>query len=169
MIKKENNFWKTSKLLHLIYKVILITLFTFISSISYAELVKPNNGIEPFQVVKIQLRSLKQNDKPKKDNGIEQAWEFAHPNNQKNTGPLERFKLMIKGKSYGALLNHLDHRVVEINSSDLMALFEVTVLDKDKAYYKFNWTVEKYTAEGPLKGCWLTTMVSAPMPLGSSI
>ena len=169
MIKKENNFWKTSKLRPLIYKVILITLFTFISSISYAELVKPNNGIEPFQVVKIQLRGLKQNDKPKKDNGIEQTWEFAHPNNQKNTGPLEKFKTMLKGKSYGMLLNHLDHKVVEIKSTDLTALFEVTVLDKNKAYYKFNWTVEKYTAEGPLKGCWLTTMVSAPMPLGSSI
>ena len=167
MIKKENNFWKTSKLQHLIYKVILITLFT--SSISYAELVKPNNGIEPFLVVQIQLRSLKQNDNPKKDNGIEQTWEFAHPNNQKNTGPLERFKTMIKGKSYGMLLNHLDHKVVEIKLTDSTALFEVTVLDKDKTYYKFKWTVEKYTAEGPLKGCWLTTMVSAPMPLGSSI
>ena len=166
-MKKENNFWKTSKIQHLIYRVILITLFT--SSISYAELVKPNNGIEPFLVVQIQLRSLKQNDNPKKDNGIEQTWEFAHPNNQKNTGPLERFKTMIKGKSYGMLLDHLDHKVVEIKITDLTALFEVTVLDKDKAYYKFNWTVEKYTAEGPLKGCWLTTMVSAPRPLGSSI
>ena len=167
MIKKENNFWKTSKLQHLIYKVILITLFT--SSISYAELVKPNNGIEPFLVVQIQLRSLKQNDNPKKDNGIEQTWEFAHPNNQKNTGPFDRFKTMIKGKSYGMLLNHLDHKVVEVKSTDSTALFEVTVLDKNKTYYKFNWTVEKYTAEGPLNGCWLTTMVSAPTSLGSSI
>ena len=166
-MKKESNFWKTSKIQHLIYRVILITLLN--SSISYAELVKPNNGIEPFLVVQIQLRSLKQNDNPKKDNGIEQTWEFAHPNNQKNTGPLERFKTMIKGKSYGILLNHLDHKVVEIKSNDLKAFFEVTVLDKDKAYYKFNWTVEKYTAEGPLKGCWLTTMVTAPTPLGSSI
>ena len=167
MIKKENNFWKTSEQLHKIYKVILITLF--LTSPSFAELVKPNNGIEPYQVVKIQLRSLKQNDNPKKDNGIKQTWEFAHPNNQKNTGPLDRFKTMIKGKSYAMLLNHLDHKVVEIKSTDLTALFEVTVLDKDKAYYKFNWTVEKYTAEGPLNGCWLTTMVSAPRPLGSSI
>ena len=156
-----------SKLRLLTYKIILVILFT--TSTSYAELVKPNNGIEPFQVVKIQLRGLKQNDNPKKDNGIEQTWEFAHPNNQKNTGPLERFKVMIKGKSYGVLLNHLDHKVVEINSNDLKAFFEVTVLDKDKVYYKFNWTVEKYTAEGPLEGCWLTTMVSAPKPLGSSI
>jgi hypothetical protein len=76
---------------------------------------------------------------------------------------------MIKGKSYVMLLNHLDHKVVEIKSSDLTALFEVTVLDRDKVYYKFKWSVEKYIKEGPLKDCWLTTMVSAPMPLGSSI
>ena len=167
MIKKEKNFWKTSKRLLVIYKVILITLFT--ASVSYAELVKPNNGIEPFQVVKIQLRSLKQNDNPTKDNGIEQTWEFAHPNNQKNTGPLERFKAMIKGKSYEMLLNHLDHKVVEIKSDDLTALFEVTVLDKNKVYYKFNWQVEKYSKDGSLKDCWLTTIVSAPIPLGSSV
>tara|TARA_B110000444_G_scaffold68507_1_gene64383 strand:- start:28 stop:531 length:504 start_codon:yes stop_codon:yes gene_type:complete len=167
VIKKEKSFWMTSKQLLVIYKVILITLFT--SSVSYAELVKPNNGIEPIQVVKIQLRSLKQNDKPKKDNGIKQTWEFAHPSNQKNTGPLDRFKTMIKGKSYVMLLNHLDHKVVEIKSSDLTALFEVTVLDKDKVYYKFNWTVEKYIKDGPLKDCWLTTMVSTPVSLGSSI
>ena len=162
-----NNFLTKYKKLFLVCNLFLIIFF--FSTISYADLVKPNNGIEPYQVVKIQLRSLKQNDNPKKDNGIEQTWEFAHPNNQKNTGPLDRFKAMIKGKSYAMLLNHLDHKVVEIKITDLTALFEVTVLDKDKAYYKFNWTVEKYTAEGPLKGCWLTTMVSAPRPLGSSI
>ena len=39
---------------------------------------------------------------------------------------------MIKGKSYVMLLNHLDHKVVEIKSDDLTALFEVTVLDRDK-------------------------------------
>ena len=149
-----------------IYFLIISFLITLNAN---AELIKPNNGIEPYQVVKIQLRSLKKNDDPKKDNGIEQTWEFAHPNNQKNTGPLHRFKTIIKGKSYRMLLNHLDHKVIEVKSTDLTALFEVTILDKDKAYYKFNWTVEKYIADGPLKGCWLTTMVSAPMPLGSSI
>ena len=53
------------------------------------------------------------------------------------------------------LLNHLDHKVVEIKSDDLTALFEVTVLDKDKVYYKFKWAVEKYIKDGPLKDCWL--------------
>ena len=156
-----------------LYGVIYLILIFFFAIMfivtAKADLIKPNNGIEPYQVVKIQLRSLMNNDEPKKDNGIEQTWEFAHPNNQKNTGPLDRFKIMIKGKSYGILLNHLDHKVIEIKSTDLAALFEVTVLDKEKAYYKFKWTVEKYTEDGPLNGCWLTSMVSAPVPLGSSI
>ena len=162
------NFFKLS-FYGLIYLVIILFFAVMFIVTAKAELIKPNNNIEPYQVVKIQLRSLKQNDKPRKDNGIEQTWEFAHPNNQKNTGPLNRFKLMIKGKSYEMLLNHLDHKVVEIKSDDSTALFEVIVLDQNKAYYKFNWQVEKYAKEGYLKGCWLTTFVSAPMPLGSSI
>ena len=47
--------------------------------------------------------------------------------------------------------------------------FEVIILANDKNYYKFQWIVEKYYNDGALKDCWLTTMVSAPMPLGSSI
>ena len=45
----------------------------------------------------------------------------------------------------------------------------VIILDQNKIYHKFNWQVEKYTMDGPLKDCWLTTMVSSPIPLGSSI
>jgi hypothetical protein len=167
MIRKLLNFINIVKNQFVITGIFLVILFTAMEA--HAELIRPNSTIEPYQVVKIQLRSLKQNDNPKKDNGIEQTWEFAHPNNQKNTGPLDRFKTMIKGKSYVMLLNHLDHKVVEIKSDDLTALFEVTVLDRDKVYYKFKWAVEKYIKEGPLKDCWLTTMVSAPMPLGSSV
>ena len=152
-----------------LYLVIIFFLAIMFIVTAKAELIKPNNIIEPYQVVKIQLRSLKQNDSPSKDTGIEQTWKFSHPDNQKNTGPLEKFKLMIKGKSYEMLLNHLDHKVVEVESADLSVLFEVTVLDQNKAYFKFNWQVEKYTKEGPLNGCWLTTIVSTPMPLGLSI
>ena len=134
-----------------------------------ADLVKPNNGIEPYQVVKIKLRGLMNNDNPYKDVGIEQTWEFAHPNNQKYTGPLEKFKSMLKGNDYSMLLNHSDHEVVEIFISENVATYEVTVLDVEKKYYKFKWQVEKFNKEGPLKDCWLTTAVSQPISLGSSI
>ena len=110
-----------------------------------------------------------ENDNPKMDSGIEQTWEFAHPENQKYTGPLENFKKMLKGDSYSMLIDHLDHEVAEVYNNDKLATFEVTVLDKDKKYYKFKWQVEKYLGEGPLNNCWLTTAVSQPVSTGSSI
>jgi hypothetical protein len=151
----------------ILFKVLFVLLFT--TNFAQAEIVKPNNGIEPYQVVKIQLRGLMENDNPKMDSGIEQTWEFAHPENQKYTGPLENFKKMLKGDSYSMLINHLDHEVIEVYNNDKLATFEVTVLDKDKKYYKFKWQVEKYLGEGPLNNCWLTTAVSQPVSTGSSI
>tara|TARA_B110000037_G_C16891111_1_gene412210 strand:+ start:98 stop:556 length:459 start_codon:yes stop_codon:yes gene_type:complete len=150
-------------------KLFFLLIFIFDLQILSAEIIKPNKNIEPFQVVKIQLKSLQKNDSPSLDTGIEQTWEFAHPSNKEITGPLDRFKIMLKGKSYKILLDHLDHEVIQENLTNSVALFEVRILGEDKSYYKFKWQVEKYRNEGPLKDCWLTTMVSSPMPLGSSI
>ena len=167
MIKKESSSSKTSKKLHLIYSVAIIFLLNL--SISKAELQTPNNMILPAEVIKIQLIGLMNNDEKFKDSGIEQTWNFAHPENKKNTGPLPNFKMMIKSKSYQMLLNHLSHTITDVGSGDKWAQFEVIILDKEKIYHKFNWQVEKYIDEGPLKDCWLTTMVSSPIPSGSSI
>ena len=155
------------KKLHLTFSVVLF----FFLNISFlkADLLIPNNSILPAEVIKIQLDALMNNDSEFKDSGIEQTWNFAHPNNKKNTGPLPNFKMMIKGNSYQMLLNHLSHTITEIGSSDKWAQFEVVILDNEKIYHKFNWQVEKFTMDGPLQGCWLTTVVSSPIPLGSSI
>ena len=147
--------------------VILISLL--LTNFAKADLIKPNSGIEPIQVVKIQLRGLKNNDQLYKDGGIEQTWEFAHPKNRKFTGPLTKFKSMIKGDDFSMLLNHKEHKVKEVFSSDDVATFEVIVLNSDKEYFKFKWQVEKFKKEGTLKNCWLTTAVSSPISIGSSI
>ena len=76
---------------------------------------------------------------------------------------------MIKGKSYKVLLNHLDHKIIQLKLTKSIALYEVIILDEKKLYFKLNWQVEKYTKDGPLKNCWLTVMVSDPILLGSSI
>ena len=151
----------------LIFKVLILFLISI--SISKAELLKPNNKIEPSEVVKIQLIGLQKNDQGYKDSGIEQTWNFAHPNNKKVTGPLGNFKRMIKGDTYQMMINHLSHTITQLGMEDNWAQFEVVILDKNKIYHKFNWQVEKYTLDGALKDCWLTTMVSNPIPLGSSI
>ena len=155
------------KKLHLTFSFIL---FYFSTTVTLnAELINPSSLIKPKEVVRIQLTGLMNNDNQFQDSGIEQTWNFAHPDNKKNTGPLPNFKIMIKGRSYQMLLNHLSHTITEVGSSDKWAQFEVIILDSEKIYHKFNWQVEKYTGEGPLKDCWLTTMVSSPIALGSSI
>ena len=155
------------KKLLLTFSVALIFFCNF--SFTKADLLIPDNSILPSKVIKIQLDALMNNDKEFEDSGIEQTWNFAHPNNKRNTGPLPNFKMMIKGNSYQMLLNHLSHTITELGSSDNWAQFEVVILDKDKIYHKFNWQVEKFTLEGPLQDCWLTTVVTNPIPLGSSI
>ena len=155
------------KKLQIIFK---ITIF-FLASISNsnAELINPNSAISAKEVVRIQLSGLQKNDFKYKDSGIEQTWNFAHPSNKMVTGPLSKFKRMIKGDSYQMMIDHLSHTITELGSSDKWAQFEVIILDKNKIYHKFDWQVEKYTLDGVLKDCWLTTMVSNPIPLGSSI
>ena len=150
-----------------IFKVLILLLIS--STCSNAELLNPNSNIKPTEVIKIQLNGLQKNDSKFKDSGIEQTWNFAHPNNKRVTGPLSKFKMMLKSDSYGMMINHLSHTITEVGSSDKWAQFEVIILDKNKIYHKFNWQVEKYTLDGSLKDCWLTTMVSSPIPLGSSI
>ena len=156
-----------SKKLRLTFSIVL--LFFLNTTFLKADLLSPDRSILPTQVVKIQLVALMNNDSKFKDSGIEQTWNFAHPNNKKNTGPLPNFKMMIKGNSYQMLLNHLSHTITKVSSGDKWAQFEVIILDKEKIYHKFNWQVEKYSPEGPLKDCWLTTMVSNLISLGSSI
>ena len=149
---------------------ILFFLITFIYfNSSFADVLKPSVNIDPKQVVVIQLNALMKNDSPYKDRGIEQTWEFAHPNNQRMTGPLDRFKRMLIGASYSMLIDHKENTVTEIYKSSTMATYEVVVLDKDKQYFKFKWKVEKNNKEGNLLDCWLTTAVSQPIPMGSSI
>ena len=155
------------KRLPIIFKVLILFLITI--SVSKAEILKPNRNINPKEVVKIQLTGLQKNDFNFKDSGIEQTWNFAHPNNKKVTGPLSNFKRMIKGDAYQMMINHLSHTITQLGSTDKWAQFEVIILDKNKIYHKFNWQVEKYTEDGELKDCWLTSMVSNPIPLGSSI
>ena len=146
-----------------------LVLFFILISISKAEILKPNSNIKPSEVVKIQLLGLQKNNDVFEDSGIEQTWNFAHPNNKKATGPLDKFKLMIKSNNYQMLINHISHTITQLRGGDNWVQFEVIILDKNKIYHKFNWQVEKYNEDGPLKDCWLTTMVSSPVSLGSSI
>ena len=90
----------------------IIFLFFIFTNISIADLIKPSSDLKPFDVLMIQLNSLKNNNNPYKDAGIEQTWEFAHPFNKASTGPLGKFKQMIYSDSYKILISHKNSKTI---------------------------------------------------------
>ena len=60
------------------------------------DLILPSTKLTGYQVLVLQLQSLKNNTKLGNDRGIEQVFIFAHPENKKITGPIKNFKKMIK-------------------------------------------------------------------------
>ena len=147
----------------------LIFFFFLFTNIANADLIKPNTNLKPFEVLMIQLNSLKNNNNPYKDAGIEQTWEFAHPINKTSTGPLKKFKQMIYSNSYKILISHENNDVITLKKAPNKLVYKVYVLSKDKKKYYYIWQIERVKQEGKFKDCWMTTGVSDPMYLGEII
>ena len=109
-----------------------ILFFFLLTNMSSADLFKPNTTLKPIDVLTIQLNSLKNNNIPYKDAGIEQTWEFAHPKNKKVTGPLEKFKKMIYSENYKLLIGHENYEIIVLNESKNMFVYKVYILSKNK-------------------------------------
>ena len=146
----------------------IVFFFIFIN-LSKADLIKPNITLKPFDILTIQLNSLQNNNVPFKDAGIEQTWEFAHPNNKAMTGSLEKFKHMIYSRSYKILLEHEKNEITILNETNNRSVYKVYILSKEKKKYYYIWQIEKVRQEGDLKNCWMTTSVSSPEYLGDVI
>ena len=147
----------------------VIAFFFILTNFSNADLAKPNIYLKPLDVLMIQLNSLQNNNVPYKDAGIEQTWKFAHPDNKKITGPLEKFKQMIYSKSYEILISHENKEITILNETSNKSVYKVYILSKDKKKYYYIWQIEKVLLNGNLKNCWMTTRVSSPKYLGDII
>ena len=144
-------------------------IFFIITNTLNADLVKPRPTLKPLDVLLIQLNSLKNNNSPYVDAGIEQTWEFAHPNNKTITGPLNRFKEMLYSKSYEILISHENSDITVLKETENISIYKVVILTKKKKKYYYIWQVEKVLIDGDFKNCWMTTSVSAAKFLGEVI
>ena len=147
-------------------KIILFFTLVFYFDPLNAELVKPSNKLDPYDVVKIQLKALQNNNE--KDQGIRQTWLFAHPNNKKVTGPYERFRIMIYGQQYKYLINHSSHKINLISNTSKSYIYRIEILTNDKKLFFYEWQVEK-GSEVECKNCWFTSAVSLPTDQGNTI
>ena len=147
-------------------KFLILFIFIFTTNTVHAELSKPNKEFKPYDVIKIQLEALKNNDE--KDNGIKQTWLFAHPNNKKVTGPYERFRVMIYGQQYKFLINHSSHKIKLITNTSNTFIYRIEILSEKKQLFFYEWQVEK-GSDDKCKNCWFTSAVSKPVDQGNTI
>ncbi len=147
-------------------KILTLLILILLNTSVYAELTEPNKRLEPYDVVKIQLEALKNNNKD--DNGIKQTWLFAHPDNKKITGPYERFRIMIYGQQYKFLLNHSSHKINLITNSPNKFIYRIEILSDKKQLFFYEWHVQKGSEE-KCKNCWFTSAVSIPVDQGNTI
>ena len=147
-------------------KILILLILILLNTSVYAELTEPNKRLEPYDVVKIQLEALKNNNKD--DNGIKQTWLFAHPDNKKITGPYERFRIMIYGQQYKFLLNHSSHKINLITNSPNRFIYRIEILSEKKQLFFYEWHVQKGSEE-KCKNCWFTSAVSIPVDQGNTI
>lgn len=129
---------------------------------------EPGPDLTPERVVEIQLVALQHNDDPRRDAGIERTWAFAHPDNKRITGPLERFTAMIKSPGYRALVGHRKHVIETVVQTEDTAEFVVTVIPASGAVVAYRWRLEK-VRDGSHTGAWMTVAVSPPIRRGQSI
>ena len=122
----------------------------------------------PRDVVAIQLSALQNNDVPTPDAGIAQTFALAHPDNQRATGPLQRFAMMIRSPAYRPLIGHSSHTIEPLGSDARTARFSVIIETPDGKALNYYWELRRVT-EGPAKGAWLTSAVSAPASAGQPL
>jgi len=121
-------------------------------------LLVPNTQLQPEEVVEIVLDALANNDTPYVDAGIETTFNFASPSNKAQTGPLERFAVMVKGPVYGVLVGHKSHQLVETVVSNSRAYQMVRLLSAAGATVHFAFRLGLQT-DGEFEGMWMTEAV----------
>jgi hypothetical protein len=115
----------------------------------------PKPELTPQQVVEYQLSVLQHNDEPTPNAGIEKAFRFASPANQRSTGPIAHFIEMVHGPGYAALLNAREAVVmrVQIEENEAKVLTRVSSAADSEMYYVFLLSKQ---SEGEHADCWMT-------------
>ena len=123
---------------------------------------EPSPDLAPEAVVKIVVGALQQNDEPSEDAGIATAFRFASPGNRAATGPLARFRAMIRS-GYSDMLGFRRATYGEMQFEGDEAAQRVTLFQADGSRTTYVFALSKQRG-GECDGCWMTDAV-VPVPL----
>jgi len=118
----------------------------------------PDPSLSPRDVVSIQIEALRNNDSPYENRGVEVTFKFASPANKRITGPLDRFKMMVRSPTYGPMIDHrsasFENLVVEGES----ARIDVILRSKEGLYLGYRFFLSRQHGNR-YEGSWMTDAV----------
>jgi hypothetical protein len=115
----------------------------------------PDPRYSAADVVGIILDALQHNDTPTPDHGIATTFAFASPENQRATGPLERFTLLVKNPEYRPMLGFRRARRDPITVSGGRARQRVVITDADGHEIVYIFQLSRQES-GTYARCWMT-------------
>lgn len=125
--------------------------------------VKPHPSLTPKEVVQIVMNALRNNDYPNKNNGVVTTFNFASPANKKNTGPLTRFNSMIRGQTYGPMINHKGATFEKYKVVKNQASIDVILVSRKGKTYGYRFGLSRQLGN-KFEGSWMTDTV-IPIPV----
>lgn len=123
-----------------------------------AEAPRPDPSLSPRDVVTIQIEALRDNDTPYADKGIEVTFRFASPANRRVTGPLERFKAMVRNPVYGPMINHRSARYENLVVEGNAARIDVILNSSRGTYLGYRFILSRQQGNR-YEGSWMTDAV----------
>ena len=114
----------------------------------------PAPGLGPDAVVGIVLNALRHNDDPVADHGIAVAFAFTSPENHDVTGPIDRFKALVKSSAYRPMIGHAraDRGPILVDAEHARERVAITGPHGERAVYMFLLSRQD---TGLYKGCWM--------------
>ncbi len=151
--------------------ILLAVIYLMYASAAGAQsrVLQPSTELSAEDVVSIQLKALSETENdPATDSGVRRVWAFAHPKNKRLTGPLSRFRAMLRTRAYRPLIGHRRHFMRQVSQSANQAHFAIRVTSANGAVWGYSWRVAK-VGEGAQKGMWMTTGVVLVGKLGNAL
>ncbi len=119
---------------------------------------EPDPSLSPQDVVSIQIEALQNNDTPYENRGLEVTFNFASPANKLMTGPLERFKMMVRNPIYGPMINHRRAKYENLKAEGKSAQIDVILNSREGEYLGYRFILSRQHGN-QYEGSWMTDAV----------
>ncbi len=119
---------------------------------------EPDPSLSARDVVSIQIEALQNNDTPYENRGIEVAFNFASPANKRITGPLERFKVLVRNPTYGPMIDHRGAEYQNVKIEGDVAQIDVLLNSSEGEYLGYRFILSRQHGN-QYEGSWMTDAV----------